>query len=204
MVPREWFLTSLTLAQRVSHIEGCVIECGVWKGGMIAGIACVLGPNRKYYLFDSFEGLPPAQEIDGLSAIEWQQNRESITYYDNCRAAKETATEAMNLAKAPHFELVAGWFHETIPTYRHGEPIALLRLDADWYDSTMTCLENLYDRVAPGGVIIIDDYHTWDGCSRAVHDFLSKRSAAERVDCLNSVCFILKRSAESSRRELHK
>ncbi len=161
---------------------------------MIAGIASVLGTNRKYYLFDSFQGLPLAQEVDGKDAIEWQQNKESPIYYDNCSAGKEVATKAMNLANIPNFELVAGWFNDTIPNHRNGEPIALLRLDGDWYDSTMTCLENLFERVAPGGLIIIDDYYTWDGCSRAVHDFLSLRSAAERIDSLNGVCFILKRS----------
>ena len=63
----------------------------------------------------------------------------------------------------------------------------------------MTCLENLFDRVAAGGIIIIDDYHVWDGCSRAVHDFLSRRSATERIDCRQNVCFIVKRGDEASR-----
>ena len=204
MVPRECFLTNLYLAQSVGSIEGGVIECGVWKGGMIAGIASILGPKRKYYLFDSFEGLPPAQKIDGTAAIEWQQNKTASTYFDNCRAGRETATEAMNLAKVPDFELVVGWFDTTVPAYKHGAPIALLRLDGDWYDSTTICLENLFHRVAPAGIVIIDDYHTWDGCSRAVHDFLSKHSATERIDCLNGVCFIRKRSSESAQRELQK
>ncbi len=60
-------------------------------------------------------------------------------------------------------------------------PIAVLRLDADWYKSTMECLDKFWDHLLPGGIVLIDDYHDWDGCSRAVHDFLSKRGARERI-----------------------
>jgi len=196
MIPKESYLANLALAARISHVQGCVVECGVWKGGMIAGMGAVLGSGRKYYLFDSFEGLPLAKEIDGKGALAWQQDKESPVYYDNCRAAREVATEAMKLANIADFELIAGWFNETTPAHRHGEPIALLRLDGDWYDSTMVCLENLFDRIVSGGIIIIDDYHTWDGCSRAVHDFLSRRSAVERINCHKGVCYLIKRKIE--------
>lgn len=54
-------------------------------------------------------------------------------------------------------------------------------LDGDWYESTLCILDNLFDRVMPGGVVLIDDYYDWDGCSRAVHDFLSARKATERI-----------------------
>lgn len=193
MIPKGDYIANLVLAEGMSSISGCIVECGVWKGGMIAGIASILGPHRKYYLFDSFEGLPPAKDIDGPGASEWQSNTNSPQYYDNCTASQETAYGVMKLADVSNFELVAGWFNETLPTCVLDEPIALLRLDGDWYDSTMDCLENLFDKVNPGGIILIDDYHMWDGCSRAVHDFLSRRSAAERIDCYNGVCFIRKK-----------
>jgi O-methyltransferase len=56
----------------------------------------------------------------------------------------------------------------------------------------MICLERLFDYVAVGGLVVLDDYHTWDGCSRAVHDFLSKRKAAERLRHINNVAYIEK------------
>ena len=59
--------------------------------------------------------------------------------------------------------------------------IAVLRLDGDWYGSTMTCLEHLFDKVLPGGIVLMDDYYAWEGCSKAVHDFLSARSATEQI-----------------------
>src|SRR5437016_4177003 len=58
MIPPATYIRNLELAQRVQNVKGCIIECGVWRGGMIAGIAEVLGPDRDYLLFDSFEGMP--------------------------------------------------------------------------------------------------------------------------------------------------
>lgn len=194
MIPEPVFYTNLQIAERIHKVPGCVVECGVWRGGMSAGLCRVLGSNRTYYLFDSFEGLPPAQPIDGSAAIQWQQNKASPTYYDNCNAPPDFARRAMEQVGARSFHLVAGWFNNTLPNFTVTEPIALLRLDADWYDSTMVCLENLFDLVAEKGIIILDDYFTWDGCSRALHDFLSRRSATERIRSLGDVCYLIKKS----------
>ena len=195
MVPRSGFSDNLSLARRVAGVEGCVVECGVWKGGMSAALVSVMGRQRPYFLFDSFEGLPPAKPMDGPAALRWQKDTKSPKYFDNCRAGEEYAYRAMTLSGAPSFRLVKGWFNDTLPGFEPPEPIALLRLDGDWYDSTMVCLESLYDHVAPGGLVILDDYYAWDGCSRALHDFLSKRSAVERIRSQGEVCFFQKAAA---------
>ena len=192
MISRGAYINNLILAQRIASVPGCIIECGVWRGGMSAGLAAVLGNSRQYLLFDSFEGLPPAKEIDGEGALNWQKNKQAENYYDNCTAGEEFATRAMTLAGAKSFKLAKGWFDKTLPAFRPPEPIALLRLDGDWYESTMVCLKSLYEFVAPNGLIILDDYHTWDGCSRALHDFLSQRSAIERIRSLDNICFLEK------------
>jgi O-methyltransferase len=194
MVSQSEFLVNLRLAESVKQTPGCVVECGVWRGGMSAGIGTVLGPDRTYLLFDSFQGLPQAQQIDGERAIEWQRNTNSPIYYDNCSASPEFAHRAMALAGVKSYRLIEGWFNETLPSFRLPEKIALLRLDADWYESTMICLETFFDHVVSGGLIILDDYYAWDGCSRALHDFLSRRSALEKVRSLDEVCFIRKGS----------
>jgi hypothetical protein len=192
MISRETYVNNLSLASKVEVVSGCVVECGVWRGGMSAGLAAILGTNRNYFLFDSFEGLPPAKEIDGNAALSWQSNKESPMYHDNCTAGEEFARRAMTLSGAPSFHLVKGWFDQTLPTFQLPEPIALLRLDGDWYDSTMVCLNAFFDLVAPNGLIILDDYHTWDGCSRALHDFLSQHSAVERIHSLDNICYLQK------------
>jgi hypothetical protein len=192
MIPATIYVDNLRLAAQVRGIPGCVVECGVWRGGMIAGLASILGAHRDYVLLDSFEGLPPVQEIDGISAKKWQDDKQGATYYNNCSAAAEYAERAMRLSGATSFRLVKGWFNQTLPAFNPPDRIALLRLDGDWYDSTMTCLESLFDHMAPEGIVVVDDYYTWDGCSRAVHDFLSRRSAVERVQSFGDVCFLRK------------
>jgi len=190
----EWdYCQNLALAELATHIPGCVVECGVWRGGMTAGLYTVLGGHRTYFLFDSFEGLPPAKEIDGPGALKWQADKTSPFYYDNCTAGPDYAKRAMKLVGATRYELKPGFFNDSLPQFTPPEPIALLRLDADWYDSTMQCLDHLFDHVAPGGIIALDDYYLWDGCSRALHDFLSKRKATERIQSFaNTICYLRK------------
>jgi O-methyltransferase len=194
MMNPDRYTENMRIAEMVgkAKLEGCVVECGVWRGGMIAGLATLLGQHRDYFLFDSFEGLPPAKQIDGESALLWQANTGGDGYLDNCSAPPEFANEAMRLAGATSFSLIKGWFNETVPVFKPSSPIALLRLDGDWYESTMVCLSHLFDQVAPGGIVILDDYYTWDGCTRALHDFLSRRSAVERVQSFGGVCFLVK------------
>jgi len=193
MVPKKLFLQNLRLAESVRTLPGCVVECGVWRGGMMAALSHIMGKDRTYYLFDSFEGLPPAQAIDGPAAHAWQQNTESANYHDNCSASLIDAQNTMARAGVRDAHLVKGWFDQSLKNFDFPEPIALLRLDGDWYDSTLTCLKACYDRVAVRGLIVIDDYTTWDGCSRAVHDFLSQRQLSERVDSRGGVFYLQKR-----------
>ncbi len=192
MIPEDLYVDNLVLAKRITNTPGCIIECGVWRGGMSAGIAEVLGAGRTYFLFDSFEGLPPAEAIDGEAALEWQRRTDDPGYHDNCTAADTFAMQAMVMAKCHDFHLVKGWFDKTVTGFKSPCPIALLRLDGDWYDSTMVCLESLFDQVVPGGIVILDDYYAWDGCSRALHDFLSRRGSKERIRSFSEICFVIK------------
>ena len=51
MIPRTTYIKNLTLINEHRGVGGCVIECGVWRGGMTAGIAELLGADREYVLF---------------------------------------------------------------------------------------------------------------------------------------------------------
>ena len=194
MITPPTYIINLLVAERFRSVEGLVVECGVWRGGMMAGMATVLGRNRQYFLFDSFEGLPPAKANDGDEAMAWQADKHSANYHDNCKAEESYAQAAMRRAGVPRFATVKGWFNETLPKFAPETRIAILRLDGDWYESTMECLNALYRHVRVGGVIIIDDYYTWAGCSRAVHDFLSRHELEDVVrQYFNGVCYIVKK-----------
>ena len=193
MMNRNQFIANLELCAQFRFLEGDYIECGVWKGGMSAAIAELIGNPRMIHLFDSFEGLPPAREIDGESALRWQKQINSEGYFDNCRADEKFAVDAMRLARHVNYRMHKGWFQETLPALGTVK-IAILRLDGDWYDSITTCLENLYPKVIDGGLIILDDYYTWDGCAKAVHDYLSVTKSPSRIyEWPNQVAYIIKK-----------
>jgi O-methyltransferase len=72
-----------------------------------------------------------------------------------------------------HIEYVVGDVCQTLPA-RHESPIAILRLDTDWYASTRCELECLYPQLQPGGILIVDDYGHWDGSRRACDEYLAR------------------------------
>lgn len=193
MIPELTFIRNLQLCAHFSEVAGDYVECGVWRGGMSGAIAEVIGQHRTLHLFDSFEGLPPAKSIDGDEALAWQKDVTSPGYYDNCTAPESFVHDVMRIAKVTRYKVYKGWFENTMPVFPD-LPIAILRLDGDWYDSTMVSLRNLFPKVVVGGIVILDDYHTWDGCTRAVHDFLSEIKSGSRVcQWENHVAYIQKR-----------
>jgi len=166
-VPRLFNLYDNAIAVR--DVPGDIVECGVWRGGGLAmmGAACAdTGVTRHFWAFDSFQGLPPPSEHDGQAEMEH--------YYEGLNLGNEEMVRViwhrLGLPLAS-LHTVPGWFEDTLPDATV-EKIAVLHVDGDWYDSVKTTLESLYDRVSPGGIIQIDDYHYWEGCQRAVDEFM--------------------------------
>lgn len=174
-------------------MPGALVECGVWRGGcslamLLAQRAAFGEVRRPVYMLDSFEGLPPAEDKDGRLALEWQQGN-TETFFNNCAATEDevrTTLEGFGFRDGD-FHLVKGWFDETVPAFSRqiaDDGIALLRLDGDWYKSTYVCLEHLEPLVPVNGFVAIDDYYAWDGCARAVHDYLSAKDFPYRIKSL--------------------
>lgn len=189
MIPTGIYAGNLRIAAQVRNVPGAIVECGTWRGGMIAGIADVLGSDRRYYLFDSFEGLPPAREIDGPAAVAWQADKASPQYLNNCTASEEEAREAMSRSPAKDYRIFKGWFDSTLSKMDPNENIALLRMDGDWYESTKCILEHLGHRIAPGGIVIEDDYFVYEGCKKAVDEYASAHNWRIQKS-RDGVCFI--------------
>ena len=165
------------------RVPGAVVECGVWRGGSMMAAARTLGAvgdsERSLYLFDTFEGMPaPGHEdvrYDGISAatvLEREPRRDPTSAW--CVASLDDVKTSMTKVGYPeervHF--VAGRVEATLPS-RAPEPIALLRLDTDWYESTHHELVHLVPRLSPGGVLIIDDYGHWKGSRKATDEYIA-------------------------------
>lgn len=167
------------------NIPGVIVECGVWRGG--CALAMLLAQRRAFgevvrpvHLLDSFRGLPPATRRDGPGALEWQAST-----VDNCAATRKEVVDLMgwfSFNEGVDYHVHEGWFAETLPNFR--EQVALLRLDGDWYRSTRECLDALVPRVSEHGTVILDDYYAWDGCARAVHEYLAVNDLPYRIRSL--------------------
>jgi len=163
------------------NIPGAIVECGVWRGGSVMAAALTLRNLdclRELYLFDTFAGLPiPSSEdvdLHGNSAEEhWERVRTDQGSSDWCKCGLEQVrANLLSTGYEPtkvHF--VEGTVQDTIPQSAPDQ-IALLRLDTDWYDSTVHELTHLYPRLSPGGILIIDDYGYWRGARKAVDEYL--------------------------------
>ncbi len=187
MIVKNDYIENLFVAdywrRKMGTPPGSVVECGTWRGGMFFGLMDLCPEVTEFHVFDSFEGLPPATaEVDGSYAVEAQAADELIS--NNNTAHRHEFDEGLNAHQGHRLDQVTvhqGWFEDTLEGFATKQPISVLRLDGDWYASTKVCLDALYDQVMPGGVILIDDYMQWDGCSRALHDFLSERQSRDRI-----------------------
>jgi hypothetical protein len=163
-----------------NRIPGDIVECGVWRGGNMMAAARTLGEQgettRRLHLFDTFEGMVPPgprdRYRDGSPAIGVFDR--AIAAADNakwCDAGVEEVQAAMSLTGYPEecINYLVGRVEDTLPRDAP-EQIAILRLDTDWYESTRHELAHLYPRLAPGGVLIIDDYGYWQGVRQAVDE----------------------------------
>ena len=177
-------------------IDGDVVECGTWRGGSMMMAALALrhfgdDGKRRLYLYDTFAGMPEPTEFDkkfeGLDA----QAKWSGTSADdggstwNLSTLEETKA---NMVKTG-FDLgrivfVEGRVEDTIPG-AVPDKISLLRLDTDFYPSTRHEFEHLYPRLQPGGILIVDDYGTWEGAYKATEEYFSRsqsRPFLSRID----------------------
>jgi len=180
---QDWPMVGLTMVghKRLENVRSCIltviadkipgdfVECGVWRGGASIYAKAVLNAcgagDRKVWLADSFQGMPALKveedKIDpDLSAVQYL-----------------AVTQDQVVANFRRFGLldgnvrfIKGWFSESLPSAPI-ETIAVLRLDGDYYTSTMDSLTSLYSKVSPGGFVIIDDYNVFTGCKRAVTEF---------------------------------
>lgn len=174
---RLWGLYNAVLDAVENKILGDIIECGAAKGGSAALMGLTLQEaksGRTLWVCDTFEGIPAPTEDDPP---------EAMPYTGQFRCSINEVKDVFCQLGLKKFRLIKGLFQDTLSTLKIGR-IAVLHLDGDWYESTKCGLENLYDRVSPGGFIQIDDYGHWAGCRKAVNEFFQSRVLSP--NCSNS------------------
>ena len=178
-------LITATRYVALNRIPGDFVECGVWRGGSMHAVARTLAAcgdvGRELFLYDTFEGMttPTEKDVrwDGVHPARWLKHSAHNKHDSAIWAYASLEEVEAGFEKVPYpkgrLHLVRGPVEQTVPGVLP-EKIALLRLDTDWYSSTAHELEHMYDRLVPGGVLLLDDYAHWRGAREATDEWLAR------------------------------
>lgn len=167
-----------------NKVPGAIVECGVWRGGsMMAALKTLISledTSREVYLYDTYEGMvePTKQDtkINGTIAAEaFKQFKRVGIGSEWCLASLDDVKQAVYRIGYPEEKIhfVKGKVEETLPG-TIPENVAILRLDTDWYESTKHELIHLFPRLTNGGVLLLDDYGSWQGAQKAVDEYITE------------------------------
>lgn len=164
-------------------VPGDLLEAGVYRGGqsiLMKGILEAYGvKDRKVILADSFEGLPEPDADANLDDVIAHELLKKVGLF---AAGEDVVRE--NFARYGLLDenvvFIKGWFNESLPKADIG-PLAIMRLDADYYHSTMDALTNLYPKLSVGGWVILDDYGHPLGCRQAVGEFRAEHGITDPI-----------------------
>jgi O-methyltransferase len=159
--------TLYTLVRQASAmgIRGDVVECGVCNGGSAAVMAAgvVHDRERRIWLYDTFEGIPSATQIDGDLAEH---------FTGDFVGSESRVREVLGKVNFPIERAIfrKGLFDDT---FRQPLPtaVAVLHVDGDWYESVIGSLRRFYPLLADGGFVVLDDFGHWEGARRAFYAF---------------------------------
>ena len=184
------FCTEDVLKRRV---PGDFLEAGAWKAGsslLMRGILAVQGEKtRKVWVADSFEGLPAVSPELDLGDALLHELTAPIGHQAISQDYVQAAFETYGLLD-DQTRLLPGWFEQSLATDEIKE-LALLRLDAVCATSTYTALNLCYQKLSPGGYVVLQDYERV-GCRQGVDRFREEQQVATPIQTVDDFVFWMK------------
>jgi hypothetical protein len=172
-------------------VSGDIVECGVWRGGSMMAVAVTLlslgDTSRTLWLYDTYEGMSEPTERDVNRGNRAARSRWERSQHDGHNAWNYASLDEVrqNLIATGYPEsrlrFVKGKVEDTLPGTLPG-PIAILRLDTDFYESTYQELVHLYPLLVSRGVLLLDDYGHWRGARDAVDRYLAEHNPPILLD----------------------
>lgn len=179
MVRPDEFKTIFNHHSEISKVDGDIVECGVWRGGFSIFLSHVF-QDKNVWVCDSYEGFQPTE----IARHSYDAERHTNHYTHNAVGPLAISLEEVQshfktygLGDQERIKFVKGFVKDVLPTSGI-EKVSLLRIDVDAYSATLETLEELYDKVQPGGYIIFDDsglYETLD----AIRVFFKEKNIPE-------------------------
>lgn len=175
MVMEQEFNTVIRHLDNISKIKGDVVECGCWKGGFSIFLGHAF-PEKTLWVADSFEGFQPLE----TAKYKYNAERHVPAYGLGSPGTEDDFTLERVKQRFEEYQLTGtrikylkGFVKDSLPTSGI-DKIALLRIDVDAYSATKEVLDELYDKVQPGGYIIFDDSCLYESRD-AIRDFFMER-----------------------------
>jgi O-methyltransferase len=166
-----------------SGIPGAIVECGVWRGGMMMVTAYTLlklgDTSRDIFLYDTFDGMPDSTDAD---VSFWGARPLESTEAGGCCGAKSLQASLEDVKSALYsvgyprnrLHFIKGRIEDTVPGVAP-DRISFLRLDTCFYESTRHELVHFFPRLSPRGILHIDDYGLWKGSRRAADEYTHQK-----------------------------
>lgn len=191
------------MALKYRYSEGVYCECGVAAGAQIIAMSHA-APNKMIYAFDSFKGIPlPSNRDDQMPGLLMLSPTEQRMLPDPGEQVLESSGATVvsegdfwhnidtifGMKRHDNIKTVVGWFENTVEKF--DEPIAILRLDGDLYNSTFVCLQHLFPKVIKGGCVIIDDYEL-PGCRAACEDYFNLIGYTPEYKSVSNIKYLIK------------
>lgn len=172
------FIAHYELYKKIIDLPGAIIECGLFQGSSFFRFAHFRDileskTSRKLIGFDIFGSFPKTgfeEDKQYLDKFISDAGENSISL--------ENIQKVMEYKNIENYEFIKGDINTTVPKYCNDNlhlKIALLHIDTDVYEPAVTILENMYDKVVRGGIIMFDDYGTFPGETKAVDEFFSNK-----------------------------
>lgn len=175
MIEKELYLTCLRNHDKITSLEGDIVECGVWRGGYSIFLSYLFS-DKNIWVCDSFEGFQPPDQ----GKYKYDKERHTPNMPHSFGSIGVSLEEVKNnfkvygLENDPRIKYLKGFVKDTLPTSGI-EKISLLRVDVDAYSATLEVLDELYPKVVKGGFIIFDDAPLYEA-STAMRDYFIREN----------------------------
>tara|TARA_Y200000002_G_scaffold282329_1_gene236350 strand:+ start:98 stop:784 length:687 start_codon:yes stop_codon:yes gene_type:complete len=183
------FLNHYELLKKTEKIRGAIIEFGVLKASSLIRFCLYrdfLKMNKKILAFDAFGSFPKSYKKINNNSILKEENKfaEIHDKYTGKGYSLKKVDLILKKKKIKNYQLIKGDIFKTLKkTLKKNKKIniSFLHLDLDVYLPTLFCLNQLYNNVSKGGIILIDDFKTHPGATKATLNFLKKKGKKIKV-----------------------
>lgn len=160
----------LEMIKFLNNTAGSIAEIGAFEGGnALCGLQFMAGlNNKKFYIMDSFEGFPELSENDPGSSVKGDYNIN--TTFEKIRDIFSIFPEAV---------LIKGFIPLTFDKIGKDEKFSLVFYDCDLYQPALDTFNFFWDKITPGGYLLVHDYEAeeggFTGVKKATNEFFADK-----------------------------